>query len=82
MLHFQHILGKVILARKSIHAWKMIDLLMGLHLAQHLDTDCGIGPLDVPIFRLFFADDVVVQLPADFFHHIVLGVYEIGGYCL
>ena len=75
VLHLEHILGEVILSGERVHAWEMVDLLMRLHLTQHLHADCRINPLDIPVLRLFLAGDVVVQLQADLLDHIILGVY-------
>ena len=40
----------MILPGQLIHAWKMINFLVGLHLCNAFWKNCNVGPKDIPVF--------------------------------
>jgi hypothetical protein len=77
-LHLEHVLGEVVLAGKRVHAREVVDLLVGVHLAEGVHADRRVRPAQVPL-SLLLEGQRVVQLPADLLHHFVLRVAQVDG---
>ena len=76
-LHFDHVFGEIILSGESVHAWKMIDFLMGLEFAEQLDTYRTVHPFQVPVSEVLFEYYVMVEVPAYLLNDLVLGIDDV-----
>jgi hypothetical protein len=77
-LHFDHIFCQIVLSRESVHAGKVVDFLVQLHLAEHFNRDGSIDPLEIPIPIIFFNHNMEVKIPADLFDYLILCIDEVG----
>lgn len=59
LAHLHKVLGQQIFARESIHARKVINLLMMLHLHEHLRSDSPVSPPNIPFRNV----GVIFHLP-------------------
>ena len=84
--HAVEISGEVVLPGDLVHAWKVIDLLMRLHVFPVLQSWGHICPLDVPV-NLSGPGVSSAELPVEFlfanlFNDWVLGVEYVENYSL
>lgn len=77
-MHFDHVFGEIVLSGEGVHAWEMVDFLVGLELAEQFDTDRAVNPFEIPISEVLLENYVVVEVPADLLNHFVLGIDEVG----
>ena len=42
----------MVLSRKNVHAWEVVDPLVILHLGHSIGSDASVQPEDVPVFLL------------------------------
>ena len=72
--HFHQVAAEVVLARQPVHAWEMVDFLIGPHFRELVWSHVGVDPLQIPVVLVLVREAHSVFLLAHEAHHVVLGV--------
>lgn len=79
LAHLHEVFGEEVLAGEGVHAWEVVDLLVVLHLHQHLGSYCPVGPPDVPFGVVAVGLHFPLQFLPHFGHDFVLAIWVGGG---
>ena len=52
---------------------------MRLQFAEQVYADRSIDPFEVPVFEIFFDDDLKIEIPANLFDDLILCVDKVDG---